>query len=100
MSTSRLDPATNRYTTGTATMNGIAEHSARGGVRKTGCARPTRSLTTPSRPMANRVLDNAVVDPMTQANHDARMPSSITMDSAVEPAPAESGSVSTIGTEP
>ena len=37
---------------------------------------------------------------MTQANHDAVIPSSITIDSAVDPVPAVAGSVSTIGAEP
>src|SRR6478672_6501568 len=85
---------------GTAAMMGMATISATCGVRNLGWARPIRSDTTPSRPIANSVRDRAVVDPMMQANHDAVMPSSITIDSAAEPVPAVAGNVSTIGAEP
>ena len=81
-------------------MTGIAHTNATCGVWNRRWVLPRRSGTTPSRPMANRVRDSAVVEPMMQANHDAVIPSSITIDSAVEPAPALAGNVSTIGTEP
>ncbi len=81
-------------------MTGIASRSATCGVWNRRLVLPTASGTTPSRPIANSVRDSAVVEPMMQANHDAVMPSSITMDSAVDPAPALEGNVSTIGTEP
>ena len=61
---------------------------------------PPACLADASRPIANSVRDSVVVDPITQANHDARMPISNTIESAVGAVPAESGRLSTIGTEP
>ena len=72
-------------------MIGTATSSATCGVRKVRWAWPIRSDTTPSRPIANSVRDSAVVDPMTQANHDAVIPNSITNDSAVRSCPCRRG---------